>query len=107
MPKRGNTSGGPQPGSDTTPNAVRSANHCRTARHFGRYHSTGQTVPGCPMNKLQMDLPLSDGFAPPLIVKVERRACPPTLWAWKICEEGRPDPLHCSTRLYQCAEDAW
>jgi hypothetical protein len=59
------------------------------------------------MSKLQMDSPLSGGIPRPLIVKVERRARPPMLWAWKICEEGRPEPLHCSTRLYRCAEDAW
>jgi hypothetical protein len=40
-------------------------------------------------------------------VKVERRARPPTPWAWAIHEEGRAEPARCSTRLYRCAEDAW
>jgi hypothetical protein len=59
------------------------------------------------MSKLRMDLPISGGIAPPLVVKVERRVHPPMLWAWKICEEGRLEPLQCSTRFYRCAEDAW
>jgi hypothetical protein len=44
---------------------------------------------------------------PRFVVKVQRRARPPTPWAWAIHEEGRAEPARCSTRLYRSAEDAW
>ena len=39
--------------------------------------------------------------------RVAPAARPPTPWTWAICEEGRAEPLRCSTRLYRSAEDAW
>jgi hypothetical protein len=59
------------------------------------------------MTKLQMDPPLGDRAPPRLLIKVERRARPPEPWAWMICQEGRAEPLRCSTRCYRSAEDAW
>lgn len=59
------------------------------------------------MNKLQMDPPLGSGAAPCFVVKVHRRARPPTPWTWAIYEEGREEPARCSTRNYRSAEDAW
>ena len=59
------------------------------------------------MSKLQSDPPLGGGIAPRLVVKVERRARPPTPWAFAIHEEGRAEPFRCSRRLYRSAEDAW
>ena len=59
------------------------------------------------MSKLQMDPPLGGGIAPRHVVKVQRQARWPTPWAWAIHEEGRAEPIRCSTRLYRCAEDAW
>jgi hypothetical protein len=47
------------------------------------------------------------GAEPRFVVKVQRRARPPTPWAWAIHEEGRAEPARRSTRLYRCAEDAW
>ena len=57
------------------------------------------------MSKLQMDLALGGGIAPRHVVKVQRQARSPAPWA--IHEEGRAEPIRCSTRLYRCAEDAW
>ena len=57
------------------------------------------------MNKLQMDPALGGGIAPWLVVKVQRRARPPTPWA--IHEEGGAESIRCSMCLYHCAEDAW
>jgi hypothetical protein len=40
-------------------------------------------------------------------VRTLRTARPPTPWTWAICEEGRPEPVRCSTQHYRSAEDAW
>ena len=59
------------------------------------------------MNKLQMDPPLGGGTPPRFFVRAQRVARSPTPWTWAIHEEGRSEPLRCSTRLYRSAEDAW
>jgi hypothetical protein len=59
------------------------------------------------MDKLQMDPPVGGGAAPQFVVRAQRVARPPTPWRWTIHEEGRAEPLRCSTRLYRSAEDAW
>ena len=59
------------------------------------------------MSKLQTHPPLGGGLAPRLVVRAQRVARAPTPWAWAIHEEGEPEPLRRSARLYRCAEDAW
>ena len=59
------------------------------------------------MNKLQMDPSFGGGTAPRLVVSAARVARPPTPWTWMIHEEGCPEPVRSSTRLYRSAEDAW
>jgi hypothetical protein len=59
------------------------------------------------MSKLQNDPPLREGVTPEFVVRPQRVARPPTPWTWVIYEEGRAEPLRCSTRHYRCAEDAW
>ncbi len=61
------------------------------------------------MSKLRTAPPLPGGGAAPprFFVRAERVARPPAPCSWAIHEEGRAEPLRCSTRAYRSAEDAW
>jgi hypothetical protein len=81
----------------------------RTVPHLRRYGGIASATGGSAMNmnKPRMDMVRRDGAMPALVVKVQRRARPPTPWTWAIHEDGQSEPVRCSTRLYRSAEDAW